>query len=274
MSSEKQPYTTSDYLIKTRALLALKAACCNIRLLDFLDFKKMVEKEDPVLEDGISISSLYYDWPEFYNLNNTISIAIAAFSKCPIEAPQLPVLQLEYKEIFQHINQLKEFIPEWGAGTESINVDTAFYDNQLNTVYSYLRSFIIDLKETYLPYLRRSAVELKNTPKQSEISIAGKNREMVTLMQFMEDYCQAQSHSLLQSRKKSLQKAHQVGKLQLPELSIPWQRGQSKHYYANELIERWFQYCRILPNLPQLDITKVKKKVANVASSGESETVG
>lgn len=275
MSSEKQPYTTSDYLVKIRALSALKAACCNIRLPDFLDFKKMVEKEDPVLEDGISISSLYYDWPEFYNLNNTISMAIEAFSECPIEAPQLPALQLEYKEIFQHINQLKEFIPERGAETESINVDTAFYDNQLNTVYSYLRSFIIDLKEIYLPYLRRSVVELKNTPnKKSEISIAGKNSEMVTLMQFMEDYCQAQSHSLLQSRKKSLQKAHQVGKLQLPELSIPWKKGQSKHYYANELIECWFQYCRILPNLPQLDITKVKKKVANVASSGESETVG
>jgi len=264
--------TTSDYMVKRRALSALKSACCNIHLPDFLDFKKMVEKEDPVLEDGISISSLYYDWPEFYKLDHTISSAIAIFSECPIEGPELPALQVEYKEIFQYINQLKESVPEQGAETESINVDTVFYDNHLNTVYSYLRSFIIDLKETYLPYLRRTIVQLQNTRKQAAVSVTGKNREMVTLIQFMEDYCQSQSHSLLQSRKKSLQKAHQGGKLQLPESSIPWQRGQSKHYYTDKLTELWDQYCKILPNLPQLDVTKVKKKVANVASSGESET--
>jgi len=273
-ANESTDNATSDYLVRTRALSALKAACCNICLPDFLDFKKMVEKEDPVLEDDISISSLYYDWPEFYNLDYTISKAIAVFSECPIEAPQLPALQHEYKEIFQYINQLKESVPERGAETESINIDTAFYDSHLNTVYSYLRSFIKDIKETYLPYLRRSIVELKNTPKLSEISIAGESKEMVTLIQFMEDNCQAQSPILLQSRKKSLQKAHQKGKLQLPELSIPWKRGQSQYYYADKLIERWDQYCKILPNLPQLDITKVKKKVANVASSGESKTVG
>ena len=119
-----------------------------------------------------------------------------------------------------------------------------------------------------------ATVQLKNTRKQAAISVTGENRETVTLIQFMENYCQAQSHSLLQSRKKSLQKAHQKGKLQLPDLSIPWRRGQSKHYYADKLTELWDQYCKILPNLPQLDITKVKKKVANVASSGESETAG
>ncbi len=90
----------SDYMDKRRALSVLKSECYNIHLPDFLDFKKMVEKEDTVLE-GISISSLYYDWPEFYKLNHTISSAIAIFSECPIEGPELPALQVEYKEIFQ-----------------------------------------------------------------------------------------------------------------------------------------------------------------------------
>lgn len=109
---------------------------------------------------------------------------------------------------------------------------------------------------------------------QQEVWDLLENRKMVTLIQFMEDYCQSQTHSLLQSRKKSIQKAHQKGKLTLPELSMPWRRGQSKHYYADKLIKHWIGYCKILPNLPQLDSTKVKKKVANVASSGESETAG
>ena len=83
--------------------------------------------------------------------------------------------------------------------------------------------------------------------------------EPITLIQFMESYCKNQTQALLNSRKKSLQMKEQKGDIQLPKQAKKWKRGQSKYYYTHDLLKHWPDYCKELPNLPELDLKKSGK---------------
>lgn len=78
--------------------------------------------------------------------------------------------------------------------------------------------------------------------------------EPVTLLEFMERYCEQQSENVLRSRRHSLYQAHKNSKknLTLPEHVGEWDSGQSKKFNAEELKQRWPEYRTELPNLPPL----------------------
>lgn len=247
---------TSDSSLKSEILITLKNACHDIHLPSFADFKTMVEHKDAVLCGNISFSSLYYDWLEFYNLENTIVATIAAFSDNAEDTAYLHVMLLEYKRVMRHFEQLKKSVPEPNSQSNSIMIDKAYYNDHLKAVYNSLHSFIDEFEKTYLTHIRETLVSLQDSRKQKDFPNTCSSRSIVTLMQFMKDYCEHQSNNLLESRKKSLQKAAQNNKIKLPAYARSWKRGQSKYYHLNGLLSNWDQYSEVLPNLPKFDKKK------------------
>jgi len=75
---------------------------------------------------------------------------------------------------------------------------------------------------------------------------------------------------LLKSRIKYLQMMAQKGEIQLPAEAKPWKSGQSKYYYTHDLLERWPDYCKEFPNLPELEPQKVTKARNKATQSGIS----
>lgn len=101
--------------------------------------------------------------------------------------------------------------------------------------------------------------ELRNIAKIARAELTGEkptdteqDKKAVTLLQFMQRYCEEQKLPLLKCRRKSLNDAHNREAIKLPELARRWKSGQSKYYKASDLIEKWPSYCDALPNLPFL----------------------
>lgn len=98
-------------------------------------------------------------------------------------------------------------------------------------------------------------LHLNNSKKADEVNIAETQRP-ITLIKFMQRYCEKQSLYLLKCRRKSLNDAHFRKSITLPEPTMNWTSGQAKYYKASDLKEKWPSYCEILPNLPPLKQSK------------------
>lgn len=76
--------------------------------------------------------------------------------------------------------------------------------------------------------------------------------KILTLIRFMQRYCERQSLHLLKCRRKSLNDADFRESIALPESAKGWRTGQAKYYKVNDLKEKWPDFCEVLPNLPPL----------------------
>jgi hypothetical protein len=74
----------------------------------------------------------------------------------------------------------------------------------------------------------------------------------VSLLQFMQQYCEKQSRQLLRCRRKSINDARAQKTVTLPEHVGKWKTGMTKRYKAKDLISHWPQYREVLQNLPKL----------------------
>lgn len=102
---------------------------------------------------------------------------------------------------------------------------------------------------------RRLAVfcELKIDNSEAEGAVARpEDQRPLTLIKFMQKYCEKQKMQLLRYRRKSLNDANLRKSITLPEPIRNWKTGQAKYYKASDLKEKWPSYCEILPNLPPL----------------------
>jgi hypothetical protein len=79
-----------------------------------------------------------------------------------------------------------------------------------------------------------------------------KDHEQISLIHFMQKYCEKQTIHLLRCRRKSLTDANFRRSLTLPKPIKNWKTGQAKYYNVDDLKKNWPEYCEILPNLPPL----------------------
>jgi hypothetical protein len=70
----------------------------------------------------------------------------------------------------------------------------------------------------------------------------------VTLIEFMEQYCEPRKHSVLVRCKNRLQKKSKV----LPEYVGEWKKGQAKRYDSLRLLIEWPRLQEAVPSLPPL----------------------
>lgn len=98
----------------------------------------------------------------------------------------------------------------------------------------------------------------QDTPPVHEDAPAGGNEPLqlpVTLIGFMQQYCQGEySKSLLQSKKNCLLAASRSPKnsLKLPKSVGKWKRGQRKRFRPDDLIAKWPEFLEEVTDLPPL----------------------
>lgn len=134
-------------------LIALRNIFNNLRLPKFEDFQKMVEKQNTHLAGGMSMSSLYYDWPKFYELKIIIKAAIHIFYDKDEKFAFLKTIKKEYQGLISHFEYLKESKPD--PDSDSIIADTDLYQDNLNTLYKNFQNFIAEIQSHHLPYIRK-----------------------------------------------------------------------------------------------------------------------
>lgn len=88
-------------------------------------------------------------------------------------------------------------------------------------------------------------------PKTEEVA-KDRDHRPVTLIKFMQKYCERQKLQLLKYRRKSLNDANFRESITLPESIKEWRTGQAKYYKVSDLKEKWPDFCEVLPNLPPL----------------------
>ena len=221
--------------------------CGSIETPSFDDLKGMLLNYKKI-EGDIWFSVFVCEWNEFYGLPELIKTVI---KKHQGANPKLAELCSEVLSIVEscrdEIDTALDSKPNL-ANIESHKIEESFYNSMVKPCYRRLRRICNDLRMTYSPKLSNYHTIMAYPQKD----VSGESDLSLTIIDFMKHYCKPQSDRLLNSRKKSLQKAHQNTIIKLPNLARPWIRGQAKHYKPFDLISNWKKYCHKLPNLPHL----------------------
>ena len=85
-----------------------------------------------------------------------------------------------------------------------------------------------------------------------ESHVGAINRDVATLMQFMQECCEKQKLRLLKHRRRALNDSHGRGTITLPKHVGKWTSGQPKKYKVDDLTKNWPHYREVLLNLPEL----------------------
>ena len=136
--------------ISNDPLSELRTLFTNIRTPSFNKFKEIIEQEYPILGGDIRISILYFKWPDFYPLENTLYSVISNYKKLPQKLAFLKSIRSQVKKVNTYINIAKESFPETKQSRYQKS-KTLYYEESLKKVYKETKAFCAQLNQYYLP---------------------------------------------------------------------------------------------------------------------------
>jgi hypothetical protein len=81
---------------------------------------------------------------------------------------------------------------------------------------------------------------------------------VVTLDDFMRDYCELKGHDIV-SKRELINKMNRLGKIALPARppsAVEWKSGRKFVFYVHDLEAKWETYRKVMPTLPRLKARK------------------
>ena len=91
----------------------------------------------------------------------------------------------------------------------------------------------------------------KDNGGKSRTKTEPEQREVITLIEFMDHHCQLYKGIVLRARRDALYEADKRRRIKLPKTARPYARGRANVYYADDLHKRWGKFSQQV-NLPSL----------------------
>ncbi|MHC4658538.1 MAG: hypothetical protein ACYS83_05090 [Planctomycetota bacterium] len=229
----------TDSIYEDITELQYEAVDLLMAIYGHLNLLALPTEASPVILEALGVFQLFVDklsevYDEFID-----DLRYSMFEDCLDEMSQIygkRILARFKKEAVLKLKEYENAFSEIACFTEYVEEHQIAF--RLGELAARLKAFCISKGGGLaLPKLTRGGAQEKKA---------------VTLLQFMQRYCEKQKLVVLRYRRKSFNDAHNRKTITLPEHVGQWKSGRAKYYNVGDLKEKWPTYRDVLPNLPPL----------------------